>query len=193
MFERPESFQPIPSHAKKVFKGIVFDVYHWEQELFDGSRATFEKIKRTDTVFLIPITEDGNILITKQEQPGMQSSFLSLPGGKINPGESVEEAAKRELLEESGCQAKELILWEAFHAAKDIDWVIYFIIAKGCRKVEDVKPDAGERIEVEELSFDEFVETVASGAVKAKDLRIKILEAKLDPEKMNDLHTLFLG
>lgn len=46
--ERPKSKQPIPENAKLVFKGKIFDTYQWEQEMYDGSRVTFEKIKRPD-------------------------------------------------------------------------------------------------------------------------------------------------
>ncbi|MFZ2149837.1 MAG: hypothetical protein WAV15_01615 [Minisyncoccia bacterium] len=38
---RPEPNQPIPPDAKRVFRGVVFDVYHWEQELYDGARTIF--------------------------------------------------------------------------------------------------------------------------------------------------------
>ena len=43
--QRPKSKQPIPENAKRVFKGIIFDVYQWEQELYNGSKAVFEKLK----------------------------------------------------------------------------------------------------------------------------------------------------
>ncbi len=62
---RPPSEQPIPEHAKKVFSGVIFDVYHWEQEMFDGSRATFEKVKRADTVGVYGVLDDGRILLTE--------------------------------------------------------------------------------------------------------------------------------
>lgn len=43
--ERPVSRQPIPDHAKCVFKGVIFDVYQWEQKLYNGTTTTFEKLK----------------------------------------------------------------------------------------------------------------------------------------------------
>ncbi len=50
--ERPASKQPMPDHARRVFRGEVFDVYQWEQEMFDGSKAVFEKLIRQDTVII---------------------------------------------------------------------------------------------------------------------------------------------
>ena len=68
--KRPKSKQPIPDNAKKVFGGVLFDVYQWEQELFDGTKTIFEKLKRPDTVVVFPVLDDGKILLTEQEQPG---------------------------------------------------------------------------------------------------------------------------
>ena len=60
----------MPENAKCVFKGEIFDVYQWEQEMYDGTKATFEKLKRPDTVVVFPVLPDGQIILTEQEQPG---------------------------------------------------------------------------------------------------------------------------
>jgi len=99
--KRPPNKQPIPEYAKCVFNGIIFDVYQWQQKQFDGTTATFEKLKRPDTVMLLPVTNDKKIVITEQEQPGKQP-FIGSIGGRVDPGEDILTAAKRELLEESG-------------------------------------------------------------------------------------------
>ncbi len=135
--KRPESKQPLPENATRVFKGVMFDTYQWEQELFDGTKATFEKLKRPDTVVVFPILPDGKILLTQQEQPGKQP-FIGATGGRVDEGEDTVAAAKRELLEESGYEAEEFILWDAQHPTSKIDWVVYTFIAKGLKKVADV-------------------------------------------------------
>ena len=56
----------IPEHAKKVFEGVLFDVYQWEQECFDGSHATFEAVERLGSVNVIPVVGD-KILINDEE------------------------------------------------------------------------------------------------------------------------------
>lgn len=91
---RPKSKQPMPENAKRVFKGVVFDVYQWEQELYDGSKATFEKLKRPDTVVVFPVLPDGKILLTEQEQPG-KDPFIGGLGGRMDEGEDMLETAKR--------------------------------------------------------------------------------------------------
>lgn len=137
---RPISDQPLPEHAKKVFSGKLFDVYQWEQELYDGGKATFEKLKRPDTVIVFPVLDNGKILLTHQEQPG-QALFIGTPGGRVDEGEDVLEAAKRELLEETGYEASELILWDARQPFTKIDWAVYTFIAKGLKRISESSLD----------------------------------------------------
>src|SRR5579884_4144421 len=178
--KRPESQQPIPSYAKKVFSGILIDVYHWEQKQFDGTVKTFEKVKRKyDTVTIIPITTDGKIIITRQEQPGMQS-FVGFPGGLIEENENVIEAARRELREETGYEAKEFILWDAVQLLSKTDWALYTMIAKGCQKVSERHLDSGEKIAIDFISFDEFLHVVARKDFRDMEIALKILQLKED-------------
>ena len=187
---RPKSKQPIPDHAKKVFDGVIFDVYQWEQELFDGTKTIFEKLKRSDTVVVFPVLDDGKIILTEQQQPGKQS-FIGATGGRVDEGEDILEAAKRELLEESGYEASEFILWDAQHPTSKIDWVIYTFIAKGLKKVSDINLDAGEKITLKPVNFDEFIELGTNEKFAEKEIIFKLLEAKLYPEKKEELRKLF--
>lgn len=189
--QRPVSRQSIPDHAKLVFKGVLFDVYEWEQELFDGTKKIFSKIKRPDTVIVFPVLNDGKILLTKQEQPG-KDPFIGATGGRIDEGEDPLSAAKRELLEESGYEAKEFILLDAQHPQSKIDWVVYTFVAKGLTKVSDMNLDAGEKIELMPVTFDEFLHTATTDQnFQEKELLPKFIEANLDQEKKKELLGLF--
>ncbi len=190
--ERPKSKQPIPPHAKKVFKGVIFDVYQWQQEMFDGSVETFEKLKRPDTVCVFGVLPDGNILLTEQEQPG-KNPFIGATGGRVDEGEDILAAAKRELLEESGYEAGEFILWDSQHPISKIDWAVYTFIAKGLKKVADLNLDAGEKIKLRPTSLDEVIDiaTKSHQDFYEKEVIVKFFEAKLDPKKMAELRELF--
>ena len=187
---RPKSKQPIPDNAKKVFGGVLFDVYQWEQELFDGTKTLFEKLKRPDTVVVFPVLDDGKIILTEQEQPGKEP-FIGATGGRIDNGEDILEAAKRELLEESGYKASEFILWDAQHPTSKIDWVVYTFIAKGLKKVAAMNLDAGEKINLKLVNFDEFIEIAINKNFVEKEIIPKLYEAKLHPEKREELKKLF--
>jgi len=188
--KKPVSDQPIPADAKKVFKGIIFDAYQWELKGYDGKVRTFEKLKRPDTSLIIPVTEDGKIIIAKQEQPGKEP-FIGLVGGRLDEGEEPLEAAKRELLEETGYEAAEWELFDASQPVSKIDWTIYAFIAKGCRKIAEQDLDGAEKVDMLLVDFDAFVEMGLSGKTRDEWLKIKLLEAKLDPTKMAALKKQF--
>ncbi|MBN1783714.1 MAG: NUDIX hydrolase [Alphaproteobacteria bacterium] len=95
----------IPSHAKCVFKGVLFDVYQWEQMGFDGTTTTFEMLRRKAGVQVLALN-GIDVYYLEEEQP-LKGKYRGLVGGSA---ESYEEdpldVAKRELLEETGMVAK---------------------------------------------------------------------------------------
>ncbi len=190
--ERPASKQPMPERAKLVFKGVLFDVYHWEQELFNGKFRTFEKLKRNDASVIIPVTDSGKVLVTYQEQSG-RVPYTALPGGHLDQGEEPLDAAKRELLEETGYTSEAWSLFDAIQPTSKIDWVIYFFVARGCKKIAEVEVDGGEKIQTEELNFEEFLEFARRPDFAERDIKFRVLEALLDEHKMADLKHKILG
>jgi 8-oxo-dGTP pyrophosphatase MutT (NUDIX family) len=188
---RPKPKQPIPANARRVFQGKIFDAYQWEQELYDGTTAIFEKLKRPDTVIIIPVLDDGKILFARQEQPD-KAPFVGLLGGRVEENEDILEAAKRELKEESGYEAKEWLLFDAIQPVSKIEWMIYTFIARNCEPKGEQTLDAGEKIFLQTATFGEFVDIVTSDKFNDRELQIKFLRAKLDPQEMAKLKKLIL-
>ena len=188
--EKVKSRQPIPENAKRVFKGKIFDVYQWEQKMYDGSIEIFEKLKRPDTVVVFPVLPDGRIILTEQEQPN-RGLFLGTAGGRVENGEDIIEAAKRELLEETGYKADEYILWKAEQIIDKIDWNIYTFVAKGAKKIAEQELDSGEKIKLKLVNFEEFIEVALNENFEEKQIIPNLFEAKLYPEKIQELKKLF--
>lgn len=189
---RPQSKQPMPPHAQRVFKGKIFDVYQWEQDAYDGTKHTFEKIKRLDTAVVIPILPNGNIIVSKQEQP-LREPFYGFLGGRIEEGEDPFLAAQRELLEESGYESKDWSLFSAVQPVSKIDWAIYTFIAHGAIKTHEPELDGGEKVDLLEVTFDEFIEMCAAGKLNEPELETAALRAKLDQRKMQEFRNKILG
>jgi len=180
-----------PRGARRVFKGKIFDVYQWKQKLFDGSYGTFERLKRPDTVTIIPILGNGKVMIVREQQPGTKS-FLSVIGGRVDPGERIIEAARRELLEETGYSAGKLIPWLSWRPYNKIVWTIYVFIAKNCKKVAPIHLDAGEKIKPKFITLDKLINLVLMGNVRLPmELTQMILRAKANPREMKKLRKLF--
>ncbi len=151
----PKKAKLVPPEAKCVFKGIIFDVYQWEQEQFDGTKKTFEMLKRPDTVRVIAV-RDGKIAVVTQEQPHL-GKFIDIPGGiHDKEPENELEAAKRELKEETGLVCKDWKLLSATQQVNKIETFHYIFLAHNPEtEVESQHLDSGERIKVEYLTLEE--------------------------------------
>ncbi len=190
---RPPSKQPIPPHAKRVFQGVIFDVHQWQQQMYDGSYATFEGLKRPDTVSVIPITNQGKIILSEQEQPG-ETPFIGAIGGRVDPGEDPHTCAVRELEEEAGFKNPQLTFWFAIQLAPKIDFAAYTFFARNWEDSGQTKLDAGEKIKLIEISFEEFInQIVVSDRYRDFEIAFEVLKTKQDSQKMVELRQLFLG
>ncbi|HEX9058664.1 MAG TPA: NUDIX hydrolase [Clostridia bacterium] len=142
--------------AERVFKGVRFDTYQWEQKQFDGSTATFEIVKRNDTVIIIPVI-DNEIALVKEQQPHWDKPGYTLVAGMVNPDEDLDVAAQRELEEEAG------LIFENYHLVHietntpAVEWFAYTFIATGYKGEKEKKLDAGEKNEVEKVTLDKLV------------------------------------
>ncbi len=169
----PEWANLIPEGAKCVFSGVIYDVYQWPQKMYDGSTATFEMLRRPDTVKIIAVltpdeqarlrnvvnlttsTED-RIVITKQKQP-RKDWFYDYPGGRVDAEDTDELAgAKRELLEEVGLEFANWKLVEVKQPFNKIDWLVYTFVASGLVRQTEQHLDSGELIEVELATISEI-------------------------------------
>ncbi len=170
----------MPVNAKKVFEGVIFDVYQWEQKMYDGSMQTFERLDRADTVDILATTKQGKMLIQRQSQPDQEESFLCLIGGRVEDDEDALEGAKREMLEETGYGSQEWAFLLSYRPTRKIRWDMHVYVARQCEKQSEQNLDPGERIEVMEVSFDEFIELVDSGKMNRihDEIRSRCIRAK---------------
>ena len=180
----------IPDNATKVFEGITFDVYHWEQELFNGTFTTFEAIKRHDASTVVGVT-DNKIVITEEEQP-RRESFCALPGGMTEVGSNPLDTAKREFVEETGYTSDDWQEWFVSDPLQSsrIEWNNYFFIARNCKKTAEQKLDAGEKIETKLVTFEEFLEFRNNPKARNKDLFPILEKAANNEEEKQKLKTL---
>lgn len=188
--KKPVSRQPLPEHAHQVFSGKIFDVFQWDQKMYDGTTQVFEKARRVDAAVVLPVLDDGTIILLEQEQPG-KARYLSTCGGRIDPGEDPLTAVQRELREETGYEAKEYFLWRAINPSSKIDYTVYYFIAKGCAQVTESEFDGGEKITIKPVTFDEFIKIVREKRFMEKELVADIYEALLDKDKYSELQKLF--
>ena len=150
----------IPPEAQCVFVGEIFRVYQWPQRLYDGSVATFEMVRRPDTVLIIAVDDAGKVLVNDEEQPGGIVRRGHLPAGRVDPEDAtIIAAAQRELREETGWEFADWQLLEVVQPEPKIEWFIHLVLAR--RPVRHMPPrcDAGERITTRAISWQELVQS----------------------------------
>ncbi|PID30951.1 hypothetical protein CSA80_00545 [Candidatus Saccharibacteria bacterium] len=149
----------IPERADRVFTGEIFSVYQWQQELFDGSRDTFEMLKRPDTTNVICVVS-GKIIVLDEEQPN-RGKYRTFPGGRVDGSdENIIASAQREVLEETGYTFQNWRLVKVSQPLAKTEWFVHYILAWDVADQREVKHDPGEKITVELLEFAEVKQLV---------------------------------
>jgi 8-oxo-dGTP pyrophosphatase MutT (NUDIX family) len=136
-----------------------------EVETADGSiLSPYYVIENPDWGAVIALSTEGKILLQEQYRHGTKETRWELPGGVIDDGESPAEGIRRELLEETGCEARSfdyLITLSpnpVTHSTK-----AHFFVARDVRQVQEQDLDAGEEIQTAWFSLTEVLELIDSG------------------------------
>lgn len=93
--------------GEEVYGGVLLHVQRDAVRLPDGRVATREYIDHPGAVAIVPVLDDGRILLERQFRYPIGREMIELPAGKIDPGEDPLGTAQRELLEETGHRARE--------------------------------------------------------------------------------------
>ena len=148
----PKNALLIPDNATRVFEGKIFDVYQWPQKMFDGSTATFEMLKRPDTVLVVAI-KDNKLVMVDDEQPNRPPQ-IQFPGGRVDKeDESWLAAAKRELLEETGFSFASWKMIEVHQPMSKIEQFVVWFLATDYISEQSTHLDGGEKITVELITL----------------------------------------
>ena len=154
----------------KIDGGIAYDggflkVHRDTVSLPDGKHTKREYIRHPGAVVIIPVLDDGKVLLERQYRYPNDRVFIELPAGKIDPGEDPLACAIRELEEETGYTATEWKFVSTIHNAiaySDEHLDIY--LARGLTAGE-TKLDDGEFIETITASVDEMLDWVRNGKI----------------------------
>ena len=166
-------------------------------------RGTWEYATRAtspDVVAIVPITDDGRILLVEQFRPPIGAKVIEIPAGLVGDhehhvGETAETAARRELLEETGHQAASWSLLAAGPTSPGIcDEVMSLFLATDLRRVGPAHGDGNEQIELHEVHLRDLHPWLAGRAGGGTVIDIKIfsglyLAARANPGLRAALYT----
>ena len=178
----------LPPNATVTFQSELFTIYTWPQQLYDGSTKTFECCVRPSGVVVMGFLDPETVLLTKQEQPHRERSFFDLPGGRMEPGEDSEMAARREFLEETGYEIDRLEPWFTDTQQGVIRFSQFFFWATDLRRASEKQQlDGGERITVIPTSLTDFRDHCLNDTLRNRITALAWLRLRENPDAQNHL------
>jgi ADP-ribose pyrophosphatase len=148
-----------------AYDGTLLKIHRDRVQLPDGSISTREYIRHPGAVVVIPLLDDGQVLLERQFRYPNNQVFIELPAGKIDPNEESLACAKRELREETGYSAKEWQFVCTIHnAIAYSDEHLDIFLAKGLVS-GDTQLDEGEFVELITVTPAQMLEWVREGKI----------------------------
>ena len=123
-------------------------------------------VERPDAAIIFPLTGEGEVVLVRQYRPPLERMELGLPAGLVEEGEKPEDAARRELLEETGYSGDQ---WEPLGSLasspslKD-NWA-YLFLARGVEESAPPAPDEHELVEVVRAPVGDLPGLIRSGEI----------------------------
>jgi ADP-ribose pyrophosphatase len=152
--------------SEPVFDGRVIKVFLDEVRLPDGRKATWERVAHPGAVGIVPLMTDGSVVMVRQYRHAVRGVLLEIPAGKLDTGEPPLATAQRELAEEAGLKAGEMIkLSEFYNSPGYSDECFHIYLARDLSE-EQGESEPDEFLEVERVSLAGALEMVSSGDIR---------------------------
>ncbi len=165
-------------NSQLIFDGKVLHVYKDDIELPNKKTGMREYIKHIGAVCIVPITNDGDVILVKQYRYAVESVLLEIPAGKLDSSdEDPLDAATRELKEETGAVADKVTPLGLYLGSPAIlSEKIHMYLATGLTFGE-TSPDEDEFIEICKIPLKEAVKMVLEGNIPDGKTQSGILRA----------------
>lgn len=133
--------------SKTIYSGPVFGIRRDEVEEPGGVRTTREVITHSGSVVVLPVLEDGRVLLIRQYRHAARAFLWELVAGRIDEGDTPRKAAARELIEETGYRAKRFRIFLDFYPSPGfLEEKMFILLAEGLSE-GIAQPEKDERIE----------------------------------------------
>ena len=179
MSEEREPVAPNVVASRQVYHNKVVSVRVDTIELADGTRVEREIVEHEPVAAIVPVDADANVVLVRQYRRAAQAVLLEVPAGGIDPGESPEGAAQRELREETGLQAQRLTLLGEFYVSPGfLTEYMHVFLAEGLAEAH-AEADDDEDIVVVRMPLVEAVRMAERGEFRdAKSIAAILLAAR---------------
>lgn len=177
--------------SRSVFAGRFFEVFVERFRRANGTEVEREIVRHPGAVAVVPVREDGSILMVRQGRAAVADHLLELPAGKLEADEDPWECARRELLEETGYGCAHLELLSAYFSTPGFsDERVHVFVGTELQRIQDPPDhDGDESISIEWLGGQEAMEAIFdSRIVDAKTIiGITLLRLRDDPRNLGEM------
>jgi ADP-ribose pyrophosphatase len=149
--------------SESLFEGSFLRAKRDTVRLSDGSTGTREYVVHPGAVVVIPLLDDGRVVIERQYRHPVQRVMIEFPAGKLDAGEDPLACGQRELLEETGYRASQWAYAGAMHLAIAYSTEIIHIYFARDLSLGERALDEGEYLDVEAASLQELQAWAQSG------------------------------
>jgi ADP-ribose diphosphatase len=161
--------------TRRVYEGKVLSLDVDEVEEPGGVRAVREVVRHRGSVAVLPVHDDGRLVLVRQYRYPVDAAVWELPAGRLDPGESVEEAARRELEEEVGLRPRGLEALTVFYTTPGFcDETMHLFRATGLQSVT-ARPEADERIEAGTFTLAQARDMIRRGEIREGKTLVALL------------------
>ena len=171
-----KDLQETTVESELVYQGLFLKVRRDKARLPDGSIHGREWVVHPGASAILALADDGRVLIERQFRYAMQQVYIEIPAGKIDPGETPLQTARRELLEETGYTAKQWALLTRIHPAIGFtNEIIDIFLARELGARETRKLDHGELLEIDWVSVGWLVDELRAGRLPDVKTQISVM------------------
>ena len=161
----PPRYKPVVHKTTALYRGKSYRFVREEISLPAGGRVEIGFVRHPGSTAIVPLFEDGSVALTLQYRHPVGEYILEIPAGTMEPGESPETCARREVEEEIGWRAGELQALGGVHVLPSYsDEVIHIYVARQLTRTAQ-NLDEDELIQVVRYPFKAVMEMIAEGQI----------------------------
>jgi len=149
--------------SETIFKGRVFTIRRDNLRTPDGRITKFDIVEHHGSVVILPVDNDGNLLLVRQYRHAAVDDLLELPAGVLEPNEEPALCAAREIREETGMGAGKLVELGKFYLAPGYSTELMTVFLATDLRIDPLDPDADEFLQVEKMPLAEVFSIAEAG------------------------------
>lgn len=169
--------------SKTLFEGHIVTLKLDRAQLPNGSLASREVVEHPGGVTVLPLDAEGRVIMVRQYRYPLHNTLLELPAGKLEKGEDHRVCGIRELQEEVGITADEVIYLGGLYLSPGYsNEVLHLYLARGLHQGE-CHPDEDEFLEIERVPFDKLLDMVMRDEIHDAKTVAAVLKTKVFLER----------